>query len=166
MVCPSDLATALAALNARVEIATPKGNKLIPIEQFYVRPEKNVLKETVLGTAEMVVAVEIPAPVSGSRGTFLKLKEREAFDFAVVSAAAMVAVKNDTVSDARIVLGGVAPFPLRAAGAESTLKGKKIREAIDNACKAAVNGAQPLSNNSYKVKATQGIIEKALRSLA
>ena len=166
MVCPSDMATALAALNARVEIATPKGNRLIPIEQFYVRPGKNVLKETVLGPSEMVLAVEIPAAVQGSRGTFLKLKEREAFDFAIVSAAVMVVVKSDTVSDARVVLGGVAPFPLRASGAESTLKGKKIGDAVDHACKAAVNGAEPLSNNSYKVKATQGILEKALRSLA
>jgi xanthine dehydrogenase YagS FAD-binding subunit len=166
MVCPSDLATALTALNARVEIATPKGNKLIPIEQFYVRPERNVLKETVLGPSEMVVAVEIPASGPGSKGTFLKLKEREAFDFAIVSTAALVTVKNDIVSDARIVLGGVAPFPLRASGAEATLKGKKISDAIDSVCKTAVDGAQPLSNNGYKVIAAKGITEKALSSLA
>jgi xanthine dehydrogenase YagS FAD-binding subunit len=166
MVCPSDLATALTALNARVEITTPKGNNLIPIEQFYVRPERNVLKETVLGPSEMVVAVEIPASGPGSKGTFLKLKEREAFDFAIVSAAALVTVKNDIVSDARIVLGGVAPFPLRASGAEATLKGKKISDAIDSVCKTAVDGAQPLSNNGYKVIAAKGITEKALSSLA
>ena len=165
MVCPSDMAPALTALNARVEIATPKGNKLIPIEQFYVRPEKNILKETVLGPAEMVVAVEIPAPAPGSKGIYLKLKEREAFDFAIASVAAMVTIKNDIVSDARIVLGGVAPFPLRATGAEAALKGKKIRDAMGHACKAAVEGAQPLSNNGYKVKATKGIMEEALSSL-
>ena len=110
--------------------------------------------------------MEIPAPGPGSKCTFLKLKEREAFDFAIVSAAVMVTVKSDVVSDARIVLGGVAPIPLRATGAEAALKGKKIRDAMENACKAAVNGAQPLSNNGYKVKATKGIMEKALDSLA
>jgi xanthine dehydrogenase YagS FAD-binding subunit len=114
----------------------------------------------------MVLAVEIPAPVQGSRGTFLKLKEREAFDFAIVSAAIMVAAKGDTVSDARIVLGGVAPFPLRVNSAEATLKGNKVRDVVEKACNAAVLGAQPMSNNSYKVKATQGIIEKVLRSIA
>jgi len=166
MVCPSDLATALTALDARVEIATPKGNKLIPVEQFYVRPGKNALKETVLGSSEMVLGVEVPAPVSGSKGIFLKLKEREAFDFAIVSAAAMVKVKNDIVSDARIVLGGVAPFPLRVLGAEAALKGNRIRDALETVCKTAVDGAQPMSDNTYKVIAAKGIVEKALGSLA
>jgi len=166
MVCPSDLATALTALNARVEIATPKGNRMIPIEQFYLRPLKNVLRETVLGSSEMVVAVDIPAPAPGSKGVFIKLKEREAFDFAVVSAAAMVTVKNHIVSDARIVLGGVAPFPLRSTSAEAALKGKSISDVMDTVCKTAVDGAQPLSNNSYKVIAAKGIMEKALSSLA
>jgi xanthine dehydrogenase YagS FAD-binding subunit len=166
MVCPSDLATALTALNARVEIATPKGNKLIPIEQFYVRPGKNALKETVLGSSEMVLGVEVPAPVPGSKSIFLKLKEREAFDFAIVSAAVVVKAKNDIVSDARIVLGGVAPIPLRALGAEAALKGKRISDAMETVCKTAVDGAQPLSDNSYKVTAAKGITEKALSSLA
>lgn len=166
MICPSDLATALTALNARVEIATPKGNTLIPIDQFYVRPEKNVLRETVLGPSEIVVAVDIPAPGLGSKGMFLKLKEREAFDFAIVSAAAMVTIKNDIVLNARIVLGGIAPFPLRSTGAEAALRGKRISDALDSVCKAAVDGSKPLSNNSYKVIAAKGITEKVLSSLA
>ena len=166
MVCPSDMAPALTALHARVEIATPKGNKLIPIEQFYVRPDKNLLKETVLGSTEMVLAVEIPVPAPVSKGIYLKLKEREAFDFAIASVAVMVTLKNDIVSDARIVFGGVAPFPLRATGAEAALKGKKIRDAMGTACKAAVEGARPMSNNGYKVKVAKGIMEEALSSLA
>jgi xanthine dehydrogenase YagS FAD-binding subunit len=166
MACPSDLATALTTLNARIEIGTLKGNKLIPVEQFYVRPEKNVLKETVLGSSEMVVAVDIPAPTPDSKGMFFKLKEREAFDFAIVSAAAMVTVKNDIVSDARIVLGGVAPFPLRSLRAEAALTGKRLRDAMGSVCKATVDGAQPLSNNSYKVIAAKGLVERVLSSLA
>ncbi len=166
MVCPSDMAPALAALNARVEIATAKGNRLIPVEQFYIRPGKNILKETSLGPAEMVVAVEIPASAPGSKGTFIKLKERQAFDFALVSVAAMVTMKGDTVADARIVFGGIAPFPLRASGAESALKGKRITEGMAAACEVAVKGAEPLSNNGYKVKATKGVLEQALNALA
>ena len=79
--------------------------------------------------------------------------------------AAIVTNKNDIVSDVRIVFGGVAPFPLRATGAEAALKGKKVREAVSRVCQAAVEGAQPLSNNGYKVKATKGFIEDALSSL-
>jgi xanthine dehydrogenase YagS FAD-binding subunit len=164
MVCPSDMATALTALNARVEVATIKGNKWIPMEQFYVRPEKNVLKETVLGPAEIVVAVEIPAPVRGSKGVFLKLKEREAFDFAIVSAAVMVTIENNILLDSRIVLGGIGPVPFRAKVAEAVLKGKKIADAME-AVPRAVEGAQPLSNNGYKVKAARGLLEEALRSI-
>jgi CO/xanthine dehydrogenase FAD-binding subunit len=94
------------------------------------------------------------------------LKEREAFDFALVSAAAMVVAKNDKISDARIVLGGVAPFPLRASRAGAALKGKKLGDAMAGVCKTALDGAQPLSNNGYKVAAAKGIMEKALNSLA
>jgi len=166
MVCPSDMATALTALNARVEMATPKGNRLIPVEQFYVRPEKNILRETILGPAEMVLAVEIPLPAPDSKGIYIKLKERQAFDFAVASVAAMVTRKKDIVSDARIVFGGIAPFPLRPTGAEVALKGKKVTDALSFVCQAAVEGAQPLSSNGYKVKATKGLVEEALSSLA
>ena len=166
MVFPSDMAPALTALNARVEIGTPKGNRLIPIEQFYVKPEKNVLKETILAPAEMVLAVEIPAPAPGSKGAYLKLKERQAFDFAIASVAVTVTLRNGIVSDARIVLGGVAPYPFRAISAEAALKGKKIGDAIGAAAQAAVAGAQALSNNGYKVKAAKGILEQALVSLA
>lgn len=165
MVCPSDLAPALTALNAKVEIAGPKRNKVVPLEQFYVRPGKNILKETILGPAEMVLAVEIPAPASGAKGIYLKLKERQAFDFAIVSVAAMVVLKDNTVSQARIVLGGVAPFPFRATRAEAALTGKTIKEGMADACKAAIEGAEPLSGNGYKVKAVQGIIEEALTAL-
>jgi xanthine dehydrogenase YagS FAD-binding subunit len=163
-VCPSDMATALTALHARVEVATAKGNKWISMEQFYVRPEKNVLKETVLGPAEIVVAVEIPAPVRGSKGVFLKLKEREAFDFAIVSAAVTVTIENSILLDSRIVLGGVGPVPFRAKVAEAVLKGKRLSDAMEAAPKA-VEGAQPLSNNVYKVKAAKGLVEEAIRSI-
>lgn len=166
MVCPSDMAVALTALNAKVEIGTQKGTRLVPVEQFYVRPEKNVLKETVLGPAEMVVSVEVPVPAPGSKGVYLKLKEREAFDFAIASVAVMVTLKDDVVIDSRVILGGIAPIPLRATGAEAALRGKKIREAMENACKAALQAAQPLSNSGYKVKAAKGVMEEALISLA
>jgi xanthine dehydrogenase YagS FAD-binding subunit len=78
----------------------------------------------------------------------------------------MVVMKGDAVADARIVFGGVAPFPLRATGAEAALKGKRIMDGMAAACEAAIKGAEPLSNNGYKVKATKGLLEKALSSLA
>jgi len=166
MVCPSDLAPALAALYARVEIATVKGSKIIPMDQFYIKPGRNLLKETTLGPAEMVVAVEIPVSSPASRGIYLKLKERQAFDFALVSVAVTAALRGDTVTDARILFGGIAPFPIRAMDAEMVLKGKRITQSVAAACEAAVKGASPLSGNAYKVTATKGLLEQALTSLA
>jgi len=165
MVYPSDMAPALMALNARVEIATAKGNRTVSIEQFYVRPEKNVLRENILTPQEMVVAVEVPVSAAPSRGVYLKLKERQAFDFAIVSVAVNLIIKNNVVADSRVVFGGIAPFPLRSTKTESILKGKEIKECISPACKAAIDGAQPLSNNGYKVDATKGILEEALSHL-
>jgi xanthine dehydrogenase YagS FAD-binding subunit len=162
MVYPSDMAPALMALNARVEIATPKGNKMVPIEQFYIRPEKNVLRENILTSQEMVVGVEISNPVPTSKGVYLKLKERQAFDFAIVSVAVNLNLKNNIVADSRVVFGGLAPFPLRSNKTESILKGKEVKESISAACKAAIEEAQPLSHNGYKVDAAKGILEETL----
>ena len=166
MVCPSDLAPALAALDANVEIAGPKGNRLVPLQSFYLKSQKDITKETVLGPAEMVTAIEIPASAPGTKGVFLKLKERQAFDFAIVSAAVKLLMKGDVVADARIILGGVAPYPWRAELSEATLKGNTVKNATAAACKAVADRAQPLSGNGYKVKAAQGTVEQALTLLA
>jgi xanthine dehydrogenase YagS FAD-binding subunit len=166
MVCPSDMATALTAMGASVEIETTKGKKLMSIEQFYLRPEKNPLRETVLSPSDMVLSVWIPAPPPGSKGIYLKLKEREAFDFAITSVAATLTVKDEVVSTVKIAMGGVGPVPLRTTGAEAALKGKKLKDVIATACATSVKEASPLGNNSYKVMAMKGLIEKALTSIA
>jgi xanthine dehydrogenase YagS FAD-binding subunit len=166
MVYPSDMAPALTALNARVEIAGSKGNRMVPMEQFYVRPEKNILRENILTSQEMVVGVEIPNPVANSKGIYLKLKERQAFDFAIVSVAVNLIFKNNIVADSRIVFGGIAPFPFRAIKAEAALKGTGVKDTIAAVCRAATDGVQPMSNNGYKVDATRGILEEALSLLS
>ncbi|MEI7670901.1 MAG: xanthine dehydrogenase family protein subunit M [Deltaproteobacteria bacterium] len=163
---PSDLAPALLTLNARVEIGSSKGNRMVPLEKFYVGPEINILGETILSPQELVLAVEIPNPVATSKGVYLKLKERQAFDFAVVSVAVNLSFKNSVIDQARIAFGGLAPYPVRAVKAEAALKGKGLKDAISTACKEATDGAQPLSDNGYKVDAAKGILEEALVHLA
>jgi xanthine dehydrogenase YagS FAD-binding subunit len=150
MVYPSDMAPALIALNAGVEIAGPKGNRILPLEQFYTRPEKNVLKENILTPQEMVVAVDIPKPSVG-RGVYLKMKERQAFDFAIVSVAVNLILKNNVIADSRIVFGGLAPFPFRSVKAEAVLKGKQVREAMAASSRQATEGAAALSGNAIRL---------------
>jgi xanthine dehydrogenase YagS FAD-binding subunit len=162
----SDMAPALIALDAKAEIAGPKGTKIIPLEKFYVSPEQALMKENVLSPQEMLVAVEIPAGSQGRKSIYLKLKERQAFDFAVVSVAVSVALKGSTVTDSRVVFAGLAPFPTRSVKAESALKGKELKSAVAAACSACVVGAQPLGKNAYKIEATKGVLEEALNLLA
>jgi xanthine dehydrogenase YagS FAD-binding subunit len=166
MVHPSDLAPALIALDARVEIGSSTGNRMVPMEKFHVGPDRNILGETVLTSQELVLAVDIPNSAATTKGVYLKLKERQSFDFAIVSVAVSLSFKNNIVEQARIAFGGLAPIPLRAVKAEAALKGKGIKDAISVACKAAMDGAQPLGHNGYKVDAAKGLLEEALVQLA
>ena len=165
MVYPSDMAPALMALNAKVEIATPKGNKIVPLEKFYIEPGKNILKENVLSPQEILVAVDIPKPVASSKGVYIKFKERQSFDFAIVSAAVNLTLKDKVITDSCVVFGGIAPFPLRSTQTEAALKGKEVKNSITLACQAAVDGMHPLSKNAYKAEATRGVLEEALSLL-
>jgi len=119
----------------------------------------------VLSPQEMLVAIEIPAASQGRKGVYLKLKERQAFDFALVSVAVSLALKGSTVADSRVVFAGLAPYPTRSLKAESALKGKELKSAVSAACAASVQGAQPLGNNAYKIDATKGVLEEALNLL-
>jgi xanthine dehydrogenase YagS FAD-binding subunit len=166
MAHPSDLAPALVALDARIEIASAKGNRTVPIEKFYVTPDRNVMAETVLTPQDLVVAVTVPAPAANSKGVYLKLKQRQSFDFALVSVAVNLSVRNGVVDQARVAFGGVAPFPMRSLKTEAALKGKTIDAAIAAACRVCTEGAQPLAQNAYKIDAVAGLLEQALTQIA
>jgi xanthine dehydrogenase YagS FAD-binding subunit len=114
----------------------------------------------------MLVAVLVPMPTATTKGVFLKLRERQAFDFAVMSVAVAVKLQMGKVADSRVVFGGMAPVPLRSAKAEAALKGKSLKDAVAVACAAAVEGTQPLSGNGYKVAVAKGVLGQALTHLA
>ena len=104
--------------------------------------------------------------IDQTRNDCAEQKERQAFDFAVVSVAVSLSFKNNVVDQARVAFGGLAAFPLRAVKAEAALKGKGLKDAIAVACKEATDGTSPLSQNGYKVDAAKGILEEALVHLA
>jgi len=157
-VCPSDTALALTALDAAVKIKGPEKERIVPLKNFY-RPLGNVLKAN-----EIVTEIQIPGPPAiGSKHSFVKFRSRKAIDFAMVSVATITAVEHGVCKDARIVLGAVAPTPLRVAKAEEALKGKAITTAAaEAAAKATVAGATPLSMNAYKVQIAQTLVKRAL----
>ena len=165
IVHPSDTAPALVALGAQIKIAGPAGEKTIPLEKFFVLPSVDYKRENILTPGEIVTEVIVPAPKTGSKGFYHKVRERLAWDHAIVAVAIVVESSAGIVRNARVVIGGVAPIPWRAAKAEDYLRGKKLDEGTARqAGEIALEGARPLKDNGYKVKIAQDLIQRGLLS--
>ena len=162
IVHPSDTATALLALNAKGKIAGPAGERTVPFDEYFTGPRVDVLRENVLKPNELLVEVFIPTPAAGTKQAWAKLKNRQVYDFAVVSVAAAFAMQGDNWKDGRIVLGGVAPVPYRATVIEDQLKGKNIKSSIKLAAAAIRTVARPMSQNAYKVDVAQNMVERTI----
>jgi xanthine dehydrogenase YagS FAD-binding subunit len=169
IVHPSDLAPALVALGASVRVAGPGGERTIELGRFFTLPSAGrIRRENVLENDEIVLGVVVPPVAASTRSTYLKFKERESFDFALSAVAAVVDLDAaGTVRSARVVLGGVAPIPWSAPKAEAYLKGKKLTpEAMNAAADLALDGAEPLAKNEYKVPLTKTLVRRALAATA
>ncbi|GAB6906447.1 Aerobic-type carbon monoxide dehydrogenase, middle subunit CoxM/CutM-like protein [Desulfosarcina cetonica] len=157
-VCPSDMAVALAALDAEIQISGAKGQRSVAVTGFY-HPLGNVLE-----TDEMITGIKVPRPAPNNRQVFIKHRVRDAIDFATVSVGLVVSMDAKTVADVRVVLGAVASGPYRATDAEAALVGRKLDPAvIEKAAEASVAGAVPLSGNAYKVDITKTLVRQALQ---
>jgi xanthine dehydrogenase YagS FAD-binding subunit len=167
IVHPSDLATVLTALDATITINGPKGPRDVPIGKFFVLPSDNASVENVLEDAEIVTQIQIPTSAFAARSAYIKFKERSSLDFAMVAAAAAVDLGPDqTVRQARLVLGAVAPIPWRVPKAEAVLVGKPLSDdTIHAACEAALEGAAPLEHNGYKIPLAKTLLRRALNSV-
>lgn len=152
---PSDMAVALTALEATVHTRTPDGSeRATPIHDFYRLPGDTPARETVLAPAELITAVEVPAPRPGARSAYWKVDEHNSLSFAVVSLAAVLAFDADgAIRDARLACGGVAHKPWRLFEAEAVLRGQRPDPAtLARAAEAAVSNARPLPQNAPKVE--------------
>ena len=166
IVHPSDMAAALAALGASIEVHGPEGSRNMPVEDFFTGPAVDVTRENVLGAGDLVTRVRVPLPPPGARSIYLKGREREAGDFALASVAAVLRLQGSTVAAADVVLGGVAPVPYRARGAEEYLRGRSVSQ-VDavHAGRLAVEGAAPMKDNAYKVLLASNLVKRALTRL-
>jgi xanthine dehydrogenase YagS FAD-binding subunit len=159
---PSDLAVALAALDAVVHTST----RSLPLTGLHRLPGDEPQRDTVLEHGELIVAVELPPPPPG-RSRYRKVRERASFSFAVVSIAAALAVDDGTVASVRIALGGVAHTPWRATAAEELLAGAPATEAsFARAAAAELASARPLRDNGYKLPLARNLIVRTLAELA
>ena len=162
IVHPSGAATALVALGASLKLKGPRGERTLPIEQFFLRPRQDVLRENVLQPGELIVEVRVP---TGRRGGYVKLMQKQTFDWPLADAASVLDLDGGTVREARVVLGAAAPVPWRASAVEKALVGKKLDEAsARDAARLATEGATPLDKNRHKLPALQAAVLRSLRA--
>ena len=167
IVHPSDTAPALAALNARVHIAGPEGERYVPVESFHVLPADDVQRETILESGEIVTDVLLSAPPVGLRSAYRKVRARRSWDFALAGLALAIEFDGRKVVNGRVVASGAAPIPWRSRAVEDVLRGRIIDDRlIAAASDAFVEGAEPLLKNQYKIPLFRGVIEEELSAMA
>lgn len=163
MVHPSDCAPALIALGAQVHLLGPDGTRAVPLEAFYHLPGDDVITETTLQANEMVTEVEIPP--HSMQSIYLKVREKESFDWALATVAAALEMDGPYCLKANLVMGGVAPIPWRATRAEELLQGQELTDALAaQAAEVATMDAVPLSDNEPKVMIAQALLTQAIQN--
>lgn len=158
---PSSLAPALIALGASLRIWGPQGERTVELADFYQIPGSDTDREYRLGPSELVLAVDLPE--TGGRNATYEVRQREVLDWPLATASVHLETDGDRVTNARVVLGHVAPVPWVSSEAAEAVSGKQINpETAEQAGAAAVRAAQPLSRNRYKVRLAQTAVKRAL----
>jgi xanthine dehydrogenase YagS FAD-binding subunit len=163
---PSDMAVALAALDASVRVLGPSGERMIPLVDFYCLPGDEPQRDTVLEHGDLITAVDLlPLPFA-ARSRYRKVRDRASYAFALVSVAAALEVADGAVHDVRLALGGVAHKPWRAWKAEAVMRGAAAtEETFRRAAEAELADAQPLPGNAFKVPLARNILVRTLLDL-
>ena len=160
---PGDFAQALVALDGVAEIAGGGGGRLVPVEALHREPGDAPHIETTLLPGEVILGFRVPVAPWTRRSLYLKIRDRESYEFALASAAVALDLADGKVNEARIALGGVATRPWRSREAEAVLNGNSLDETLANrAAEAAFATARPRSGNAYKVELGKRTLVRAL----
>lgn len=163
IVHPSALAVPLVAMGARVVLTNAKGTREIELEHFFLRPETEIMRESVIAPGELITEIRVPTARAGTRSAYIKQGEKESFDWPIADVAVVLTLKGNVCLKASIVLGAAAPVPWRASKAEAALTGKVINEASARAAaRGAMEGATPLAQNGYKLPIFETIVRRAI----
>ena len=164
---PSDMNVALAALEATIHIRGPHGERQVPIGDFFLLPGDTPQHENVMQPGELITHVGLPAPPAGARSHYLKLRDRASYEFALASAAVVLAIEQGRIAHARVALGGIGTRPWRSPEAEQALSGHPATgETFAAAAEAALRGAHPQSQNTFKVELAKRCLTHALATAA
>jgi xanthine dehydrogenase YagS FAD-binding subunit len=163
---PSDVAVAFAALDANVVVRGPAGTRSIPFAGFHRLPDSTPDRDNVLERGDLIVAVEVPYRAEGRASHYLKVRDRQSYEFALVSVAAAVAADGGRLRSARLAMGGVAHKPWRLTAAETALRGASVAddEAIRSAIATSFTDARPLARNAFKVELAQRAALRAIQT--
>lgn len=164
IVHPSDLGTVLVTLGAEARVASSAGERTISFDEYFIGPDRDLLRETVLRPDEIVVAVRVPPPGPSVHQGWAKVNEKgvPTWDFAIVSAAVSFGAVDGVWRDGRIVLGGVAPTPYRATVVEDALAGRDVREALPEAMAELRRVARPMRDNAYKLDLAEHLLQRVI----
>jgi xanthine dehydrogenase YagS FAD-binding subunit len=161
---PSDMAIALLALNATVQIQGAKGTRDVPIKDFHLLPGETPHIESVIQPGDLILSVTLPGKISAKKSAYVKLRDRASFEFALASCAAVLHMDGNTIRSAGIALGGVGTKPWHSPEAEAALAGKAANEeTFKAAAEAAMQGAKAMKYNAYKIPLAKLAIVRALR---
>ena len=164
---PSDTAPALVALDAEMVVRNRGGERVVAARDFFVGPEVDIMRMTVLEPGDLLTTIRLPATWAGARFYFEKSRDRAVWDFALANVASAAQITDGRVADIRIAVNGVAPTPLRMTAAEAVVRGESLTEAvIDGAGDAAIQGVRPLAHNQFKVSLLRNLVRRAVRGEA
>jgi xanthine dehydrogenase YagS FAD-binding subunit len=160
---PSDMNVALAALEAVIRIQSPRGERDIPIADFFLLPGTTPERETILDSGDLITHVTLPAPRPNAKQVYLKLRDRASYEFALASAAIVVETTSNKITFARVALGGVGTKPWRSTEAEHFLLNQPATtKTFQHAAEAALHAAEPQSQNAFKIELARRCLTHAL----
>lgn len=166
IVHPSDIAVALTALDAELVIFNGKSDRNVKISDFFILPETDYLKENILEKGEIIKEIFVPSPPKGTKSTYIKAMERDVWDFAVVSVAAVISKSGDKAENGKIAFGGIAPVPWQDKILNAGLKDLAADEnEFSKLTDKILPDADPLEKNGYKVVLSKNLVKKSLRKI-
>jgi xanthine dehydrogenase YagS FAD-binding subunit len=163
---PSDTAPALIALGASMVVRSANGERVVNADDYFIGPGTDIMRMNVLQPGELLTSIRLPGDWAGSKFYFEKVRDRQVWDFALVSVASAMVMSGETIQNMRLVVNGVAARPVRLVAVEQFVKGKPRNEATAAAAgEMAIEGAQPLRFNAYKVPLMRNLVKRAIRGV-
>jgi xanthine dehydrogenase YagS FAD-binding subunit len=161
---PSDTAPVLVALEAEMVVRRGSAERVIPAAEFFVGPEIDIERMTALEPGDLLMSIRIPSKWAGARVYFEKVRDRDSWDFPIVNVATAIKESGGSIEDARVVVNGVAPTPVRLTAVENAIIGQSLNEqTAEQAGNVSIQGVAPLTHNGFKVNLMKNLVKRSIR---